>query len=175
MFQIDEAIGHVENLYRALTGKQCAELGAPYAPIPEGADPDAHVQKQWDRLLAALAGAPPPTMMRRRAAWIPPISVVETNSEVLFYVDLPGVSREQVNVSLEGGFLVIEGQRAFEPSNADRPPRVFGDRPSGPFRRQVALPVGLELAQMSARLVDGVLEIRIPRVDDGPLKQIPIT
>jgi HSP20 family protein len=171
MLEIDETIGRVENLYRALTGKPCEDSAAPYAPIPEGVDPDAHVQKELDRLLAVL-GAAGPTFERH--AWTPPISVVEAAVEILFYLDVPGVSRERLTVSLDGGVLVVEGRRALEHANGDRPPRVFGDRQTGPFRRSVALPPGLDLEKMGARLVDGVLEIRIPRIANGESKAIPI-
>jgi HSP20 family molecular chaperone IbpA len=53
-------------------------------------------------------------------------------------------------------------------------PQVFGDRPHGPFRRSMVLPPGLDLEKMSARLVDGVLEIRIPRTANGEPRPIPI-
>jgi HSP20 family protein len=171
MLEIDETIGRVENLYRALTGKPCEDFGAPYAPIPEGVDPDEHVQRELDRLIAVL-GATGPSLERH--SWTPPISVVETPAEVFFYLDVPGVSRERLTVSLEGGVLVVEGRRALEYPHGERQPRVFGDRPSGPFRRSVPLPPGLDLEKMSARLIDGVLDIRIPRIANGESKAIPI-
>jgi HSP20 family protein len=171
MLEIDETIGRVENLYRTLTGKQCEDFAEPYAPIPEGVDPNEHVQRELDRLIAAL-GATGPSVERQ--AWIPALSVVETAVDVSFYLDVPGVARERVSVSLEGGILVVEGRRALEHVNGDRQPRVFGDRPSGPFRRAIALPPGLDLEKMSARLVDGVLDIRIPRIANGESKAIPI-
>jgi HSP20 family protein len=175
MLEIDEAIGQVENLYRAVTGRQFAESEAPSAPIPDGADPGAHVRLQWNRLLAALHAAPP---MRR--AWMPPISVADTTSDLTVYVDVPGVNRDRLNVRLESGFLVIEGQRAIRPPDgehpeSERPSRFFAEPPSGPFRRSVALPGGLDLAQMSAHLVDGVLEVRIPRIAEGAPKPVPVS
>jgi len=172
MLEIDETIGRVENLYRALTGKPCDDFEAPYAPIPEGVDPNEHVQRELDRLIAALGSTGP--SVEHQQAWTPPISVVETASEVTFYLDVPGVTRERVTVSLEGGVLVVEGRRALEHAHGERQPRVFGDRPSGPFRRSVPLPPGLDLEKMSARLIDGVLDIRIPRIANGESKAIPI-
>src|SRR4051812_22811436 len=55
MMGIDEAIGQVENLYRAVTGKDFPQSETPYAPIPAEQDPAAHVKEQMDRLLTALS------------------------------------------------------------------------------------------------------------------------
>jgi HSP20 family molecular chaperone IbpA len=160
MLEIDEAIGQVENLYRAVTGKQFPESDAPYAPIPEGADPATHVRFEVERLLAALAMEQRGMDPQHVRAWMPPISVVETPAEVFVSVDVPGVSRDRLAVSVQQGVLVVEGQRAIQPPACDR---FFVEPPSGPFRRTVPLPPGLKLGEMNAQLKDGVLEIRIPR------------
>lgn len=78
------------------------------------------------------------------------------------YVDLPGVSREVVDVTTVGDELVVSGDR-------ERPPLPEGsevlraERSHGRFRRTLRLPADVDVDAIRARLVDGVLEIALPR------------
>jgi HSP20 family protein len=173
MLEIDEAIGQVESLYRAVTGKPMPQFDTPYAPIPREADPAAHVKLEMDRLIAALHGLPHPRPVPSRP-WAPPVSLFESPTEVLVCVDLPGVTRERVNVTIHDGALLIEGQRALQPREGE-PPRVVAEQPFGPFRRTVLLPPGLRSSELNAQLKDGVLEVRIPRSGDSGAKTVPVS
>jgi HSP20 family protein len=95
-------------------------------------------------------------------------------AEVIVCVDLPGVTRESMNVTIDHGVLVIEGQRgAFQHAREAGPPRVVAEQPYGPFRRSVLLPTGLKTSDLNAQLKDGVLEVRIPRNADS--KTVPVS
>lgn len=171
---LDEAIGKVEQLYRAVTGRNPPESGD-YAPIPVERDPSRFVEEQMDRLLAMLSGSD------RDAAglsWSPPMSVWESDRELLVAVDLAGVARNDVEVRIQDNVLTIAGTR----------PAVFledhrlraSERPFGPFRRQIVLPPALRARDSSARIQaqmrDGQLEIRISKEGtgaEGP-KKIPV-
>ena len=67
---IDEAIGQVENLYRAMTGKAMPELEKPYAPIPPEADPAQYVRFEAERLIAALHGLQRASATTSRPSWL---------------------------------------------------------------------------------------------------------
>ena len=156
MIQIEDAIGRVEKLYRTLTGHDAPAPGeVAYAPIPAEKDPSKYVEEQLDMLLGLL-GQPVPAMTAA-----PPISVWEGDNEVLVCVELPGVSRDQLEVSLVGNFVTVTGVR---PPPA---PESFvlraNERPVGAFRRAIPLPIGVRAADLSANLRDGVLEIRVPK------------
>ncbi len=159
MNEIDDAIDRVENLYRAVTGKETpGNAEPPYAPIPAERDPVQHVQEQMDRLLQMLGTAPtaggsPP--------YAPPIAGWESANEVIVYVDVPGVTRDRIEVALQNNALTIAGQRPAPIANGHR--LRFGERPIGPFRRVVPLPAGLKTGELTARLREGVLEVVIPR------------
>jgi HSP20 family protein len=173
MLEIDEAIGQVENLYRAVTGKSVPPFEEPYAPIPTDADPAAHVRIQMELLMEALHTLPQPRGMTGHP-WMPAVSFFETPADVFVLIDLPGVTREHVNVTIEHGILVIEGQRSFQPPREGEPPRVVAEQPYGPFRRTVLLPPGLKTSELNAQLRDGVLEVRVPRLASSDAKNVPV-
>jgi HSP20 family protein len=157
MTEIDDAIGQVSHLYHALTGKEIPVTDVPYAPIPAEKDPVVHVQEQMDRLLGILAGPRPAPA----TPWAPPLTMYESQDEFVVAIDVPGMSRDRVQVSVQGNVLIVSGART--PSAADGQ-RVRHIEPRyGTFRRTLPLPPGLRNQEMSATLREGVLEVRIPR------------
>jgi HSP20 family protein len=176
MIEIDETIGQVEELYRALTGKELPHLEGPYAPIPAEQDPAAHVKLQMDRLLSALAEPTSQAAIHAKVVtqpWTPFVSSCETSTEYVVFVDLPGVSREKLEVTTDKGILAISGERPMLNTNGNRG-RLVAEPPFGPFRRNVALPSGLKTSEMTAHLKDGVLELRIPRNGDSSSRTVPV-
>jgi HSP20 family protein len=170
MIEIDDAIVQIENLYKALTGTQATSTESPYAPIPPERDPVAHVQEQVDRLLQALTTP----FSQMSMAGVPPISVSENGTEFVVFVDVPGVARDRLDVSLRGNMLVITGERPGPGSDGHR--LRVAERTFGAFRRVLRLPAEARAAEMSARLKDGVLEVRIPRTSDAPsnARNVPV-
>jgi HSP20 family protein len=170
MNEIDLTIVANERLHEALTGARppASNPEAPYAPIPPERDPVAHVEEQIERLLEALARPAAPV---RATAASPPICVYESNIEYVVLVDVPGVRRDRLDVQLRGGTLVIRGRR-------DNPmPQGYRGRVAegafGTFHRAVRMPPDARAAEMSARLDEGVLEIRIPR-STGNSRSVPV-
>jgi HSP20 family protein len=96
----------------------------------------SRAERLHDRLfnLQSRAGSAEPS-------WEPPIDVLETDSEVLIFVALPGVDPERVEAVIESGTLVISGARVLpaELRNA-RIHRL--ELPQGRFERRITLPVG---------------------------------
>jgi HSP20 family protein len=172
MIEIDEAIGRVENLYRAVTGKDMPRSEAAYAPIPTETDPVSHVQEQIDRLLSALGTSAEGTQLPT-PSFTPPMSVWDSEHELLLSIDVPGAPRDRLEVTVEAGALLIVGQRAELVTNGFHRLRMT-ERPVGLFRRIVPLPPGLRTADMSAQLRDGVLEVRIPHEGTEPARPVPI-
>jgi HSP20 family protein len=171
MIEIDDAIVQIERLYQAITGSQMPMSEMPYAPIPPERDPVVHVQEQVDRLLHALETPFAPGAF----AGAPPIAVSENGAEYVVFIDVPGVARERIDVSLRGSVLVIAGERPGPALDGHR--LRMAERPFGAFRRVLRLPPEARGAEMSARLKDGVLEVRIPRNIDaaGSSRNVPVS
>jgi HSP20 family protein len=168
LWSIDETIVNVEKLYSAVTGKEIPGIDATYAPIPAERDPVEHVEEQLRRLLGAIegsGGAAP----QAAARFAPPLSVFETDSEIVVTVDLPGVKRENVEVSLQGNALTISGERGA-PRGKEATLRLQ-ETAFGPFRRTVLVPPDVKIADGAAQMRDGTLEVRLmrePKKDDAP-------
>ncbi len=94
-----------------------------------------------------------------RADWIPAADVYEDEGEYLLALDLPGIDREALDVSLDDGRLVIRGERrGQEGLNARRT-----ERPQGRFVRTFSLPDAVERGRISADYKDGVLLLHLPK------------
>jgi HSP20 family protein len=154
---IDNTIGQVTDLYRAITGQDVPVSNTPFAPIPADQDPLQHVEQQLDRLrdvLTSTVGRPSAT------PWAPAVSVFETAVELLVTIDVPGTTREALEVKTERGVLVISGQR---PSPLGNSAMRHTENRFGAFRRVIPLPPGLRTADMKAHVESGVLHVQIPR------------
>jgi HSP20 family protein len=158
MIEIDDAIRQVEMLYRTVTGREVPQSETPYAPIPAENDPQRHVEMQIERLIAAMPLPPVPAR-----TWTPAIEVWESQAEIVVRVELAGVPREAIDIAVAQNLLSVSGRRSVLPTENGELRLRGSERPHGMFRRLIALPMGLDPAQMNAQMKDGVLEIRIPR------------
>jgi HSP20 family protein len=104
----------------------------------------------------------------RNTAWAPPVDVVDTASEYILRLDVPGVDENAVNVELERGVLRVTGERK---ANAETG-YTLRERRSGAFARIFRLPDAINAEAIAAKYDRGVLEIRIPKVDRS--RKIPI-
>ena len=101
-----------------------------------------------------------------------PMDVVRRNDALLVRLDLPGVTPESINVTMDGRVLTIEANRAVDEHEGDVV--YLRARPSGSVRRQVMLPDNLDVDHVQASYDDGVLSLRIPVVEDATPRRIEI-
>jgi HSP20 family protein len=96
------------------------------------------------------------------ASWRPEVDVLESDDEFIVQAELPGLAREHFTLTIEGRDLIVEGERksAARPEKAKR---LQMERRYGSFRRRIRLPVEVKDDAISATLVNGVLEITIPK------------
>jgi len=104
---------------------------------------------------------------------VPAVDVVETEGEILVRTDLPGVGRGDLELFGAPNFLVIRGAKRPE---KERWTYLRIERTFGPFQRLIVLPAAGDPARVEARLRNGVLEVRVPKVLDRRKvhRQIPI-
>jgi len=146
----------MERLYESLTGSPPPSRDQVYTPIPVERDPGEFVEKQMEQLLRNLPVQP----TTGGQTWSPPVVVWESPQETVACIDLPGVKRTEVDVIEESGMVTVTGLR---PVAFDGQRLQFAERPLGLFRRHILLPRGGTVSGISARLQDGVLEIRITK------------
>jgi len=105
--------------------------------------------------------------------WAPVVDVAETSEEYLVQVELPGVPRDDVKVSVEEGVLRIEGERRAEKEEAGkRLHRV--ERSYGSFVRSFVAPDDVDAGRVTATFKDGVLSVHLPKSGQAKPRTIEV-
>ena len=100
-----------------------------------------------------------------RADWIPAADVYEDEGEYTLVLDLPGINRDALDVSLDEGRLSVRGERA----PAEGPNVRRAERPHGRFARSFSLPDAVDRSRITADYKDGVLLLHLPkRAEEQP-------
>lgn len=93
--------------------------------------------------------------------WLPSTDVYRTNGDLVVKADLPGLKKEDVEVFVEDGFLVVMGERHEEKEEKEK--EYFRcERNYGSFYRRVPLPEDFDAGKISAKVHDGILEVTVP-------------
>jgi HSP20 family protein len=106
--------------------------------------------------------------------WSPALDLYQNNDNLIAVVELPGMRKEDIEISLHDGTLTIGGERKRESSsNADKAERT--ERYIGTFRRSIALPTRVEANKVSATYRDGILTVTLPKAEEVKPKQIQVS
>lgn len=107
-------------------------------------------------------------------AWAPALDVHEDKEGFSIRVELPGMKREDIEVSLHDGALVISGERheekISEGTEVHRQERYYGK-----FSRALTLPTAVAGDKVKAAYKDGVLTVTLPKAEEAKPKQIDVT
>ncbi len=102
------------------------------------------------------------------ADWYPAADVYENQNEYVVAVDLPGIDRSTLDITIDDDRLAIKGKRDENDST------VAGERPRGNFRRMFDVPASVVQNEIKAEYKDGVLKIRLPRQPERKTQRIEI-
>ncbi|HTX50103.1 MAG TPA: Hsp20/alpha crystallin family protein [Caulobacteraceae bacterium] len=94
---------------------------------------------------------------------LPPADLKETSQAHLLAIELPGLARSDLNVSIDGDTLVISGHKAEETDGAAGARYHFSERRFGHFERIFPLPADVDRSKIEAKFQDGVLNVTLPR------------
>ncbi len=94
--------------------------------------------------------------------WAPQVDIVETEDAFRVVADVPGVKTDDIEISLHKGVLTVKGERNTE-TEANGEAYSRRERTRGTFMRQFNLPESADEETVSAKSVNGVLEITIPK------------
>jgi HSP20 family protein len=107
------------------------------------------------------------------SGWFPPMDVVEKDDQVVVKMDLPGLTKQDVEVSLVNNVLTVRGERKQEEEKKDDNFYTC-ERVYGRFERTIELPVSVDPDKVEATFKNGVLEIRLPKTAESRTRQISI-
>ena len=103
----------------------------------------------------------------------PKIDVVDQENEVVVRAELPGVDKKDIDVSISENMLTLRGKTRHE-EKVEKDNYYRSEISQGSFLRSVYLPVEVDNEKASAALNDGILEVRLPKVESSRRKSIQV-
>jgi len=108
------------------------------------------------------------------AGFDPSFDVTENNDGFVFKADLPGVNKDELEITTTGNRLQISGKREISHETKNDTVYTF-ERRSGSFKRSFTLPEGADLGHAKSELKDGVLTLIVPKKPGAQAKKIEIS
>jgi HSP20 family protein len=105
--------------------------------------------------------------------WAPAVDVLEHKDSIVVKADLPGLTKEDVNVSIENNILTISGEKKLEQEHKDGD-AVRLERYYGSFNRAFTLPSTVDVNKVNAKFENGVLELTLTKKEEAKPRQIRI-
>lgn len=131
---------------------------------------------EMERFMDEVLTGPFRVMWRRlpsEMAWAPPIDVYEREDSFIVRTELPGVRKEDVDISVTGDTLTIKGERKA-PMDVKEEQYHRSEAFYGSFTRSITLPSMLDAEKIEATYENGILEIKIPKAKQAMPKKIEI-
>jgi HSP20 family protein len=140
--------------------------GARWTPFREM----AVLQNELSRLMNGLVEG----NGRQTQSWVPTLDAWETEDDLVYALDLPGVPQDAISVEVEDGVLTVSAERTRSAEvSEERYHRL--ERRYGTFARSVGLPQGVAEDAITASYKDGVLELHIPKPELPKPRKIEIS
>ena len=125
---------------------------------------------RWPRLWSPERWLPGREIVRLGT---PSVDVYEEKDEVVVKVDLPGVAKDEIEVSLSDSRLTIKGEKKKE-EEVKEDDYYRWERTYGAFTRTVDLPAAVKADAVKATFKDGVLEVRLPKTEEAKQKVVKV-
>lgn len=107
------------------------------------------------------------------SGWSPTLDLYQTNDNVVAQFELPGMRKEEIEISLHDGALTVSGERKIESPNGGKTER--SERYVDKFRRSITLPVHVDASKVRASYRDGILTVTLPKAEEAKPRQIQIS
>jgi HSP20 family protein len=105
--------------------------------------------------------------------WSPALDLYENGDHLIAVVELPGMRKEDFEISLHDGTLTVSGERKRKSTNGEKAQRT--ERYVGAFRRSIALPTRVDASKVNATYQDGILKVTLPKAEEAKPKQIKVS
>lgn len=110
---------------------------------------------------------------KKTGVWAPDVDIKETETDITVKADLPGVKKEDIEVSVDNDMLVIKGERKFEKEEKDKN-YVRVERSYGSFYRSFTIGVPVKEDEIKASYKNGVLEVLVPKAEVKKAKKVEV-
>jgi HSP20 family protein len=108
--------------------------------------------------------------------WTPPVDLYETATEFVLSAELPGLSRDEIEIHAEDTRIIIRGARVGGPAARETPCEQYHrvERGHGRFSRAFTLPDAIDVDAVTADLKDGVLTITLPKAAERGTRRVNV-
>ena len=109
-----------------------------------------------------------------RGSWVPSVDIYETDThDLVLRAELPGMSREDIEVTVENGTIVIKGEKKFDTEVKEEHYRRI-ERTYGTFHRSFTLPNTVDAAKVAAEYKNGVLTVTLPFKEEAKPRTVNV-
>src|SRR5215210_8690102 len=133
----------------------------------------AALQNDMGRLMSTFLGQGQANGEDGTRSWMPAVDVWETESELVYAFDLPGIPEDKISVEYDDGSLTVSGERE-RTQEVDEEGFYRYERRFGSFSRSVGLPQGVTEDDVKADYRDGVLSITVKKPESPKPRRIQI-
>lgn len=105
--------------------------------------------------------------------WAPPVDIYETADAYVLHADLPGVTKEEIEVQVVENQIAIRGTRKLGHTVEDKGYRRF-ERAEGRFERSFRIREGIDASKVEAKYENGVLTVTLPKPEEAKPRQIEV-
>lgn len=109
---------------------------------------------------------------RRSEISYPPVELVDQDDKVVVAAALPGVNRDEIELTVLGDTLTIAGEKKLPETNGVT--YIRHERPHGKFRKLIDLPYSIDQSQITATYKDGILAITLPKAEEAKPRKIKV-
>lgn len=133
------------------------------------------LRQRFERLFSALQESIEADALETYGTFLPPVDICEAEHGIYIYLELAGVSPEEINLTINAGELLIEGIKPASRRTQKKAVSHFCcERQYGKFRRRIKLRWAIDLNETSATLENGMLEVYLPKIADRRGKTVKI-
>jgi HSP20 family protein len=135
----------------------------------------SRLRNEIDRFFGApLEGLLTPSSTSLYEGWAPSVDLYEDKDKYIVRAELPGMRKEDIEVTASGDTLTISGEKKHEEESNDGRETYRAERFFGRFQRTITLPTAMDTSKIRAQYKDGVLTLTLPRAEEAKRKQIEV-
>lgn len=146
--------------------------------------PRREMEEWFDRMFEDFWRRPFPSLFHPETWWpmrrlgltmpaMPSVDLYEEANDVVVKAEMPGMRKEDIEISLTGDTLTLKGEKKSEEDVKEEAYR-YRERSRGAFTRIITLPCEVKGDQVKASFKDGVLEMRLPKTEEAKRKTISV-
>jgi len=126
----------------------------------------AEMDRVFESTFGSFSRSPAPL-----SRWRPPVDVYQDKDQFTVIVELPGLKKEEIEISLHDNTLTISSERKCEESGEQE---FLTERSYGKFQRSLTLPTAVYAEKVKASYKDGLLQVVLPKAEEAKPKQVEI-